>query len=150
MQALQLKISLMKKKKRISRVLLVSKTETFENLHGMIQILFNLDSIEMYTFEVNKKLISKNKLNSHLKTLNKCKEKDVFYYHYDLIDSLHFKIEVLENVYTDITPLCIKASGKNLYEGVEEQIEDKYQSNVDMNGSMNVYHIIEKMLEIHL
>jgi len=132
MQALQLKISLMKKKKRISRVLLVSKTETFENLHGMIQILFNLDSIEMYTFEVDKKLISKNKLNSHLKTLNKCKEKDVFYYHYDLIDSLHFKIEVLENVNTDIAPLCIKASGKNLYEGVEEQIEEKYQSNVDM------------------
>ena len=53
MKVLQLKISLMKKKKRISRVLLVSKTETFDNLHGMIQILFNLDSTEMYTFDIN-------------------------------------------------------------------------------------------------
>lgn len=132
MKALQLKISLMKKKKRISRVLLVSKTETFENLHGMIQILFNLDSIEMYTFEVNKKLISRNELNSHLKTLNKCKENDVFYYHYDLIDSLHFKIEVLEDVNTELVPLCIKSNGKNLYEGVEQQIEEQYQTNVDM------------------
>ena len=132
MKALQLKISLTKKKKRISRVLLVSKTETFDNLHGMIQILFNLDSTEMYTFEINKKLISRSSTNSHLKTLNRLKENDVFYYHYDLIDSLHFKIEVLESVTTETAPLCIKANGKNLYEGVEEQLEEKYQSNVDI------------------
>ena len=132
MKALKLKISLMKKKKRISRVLLVSKTETFDHLHGMIQILFNLDSTEMYLFEIDKKLISRNSLNHHLKTMNKLKENDVFYYHYDLIDSLHFKIDVLENIEADCVPICIKATGKNIYEGVETQLEEKYQSNVDM------------------
>ena len=57
MKSLELKISLTQKKKRIMRTLLVSKNTTYEQLHEMIQILFNLDCCESYGFEVNKKMI---------------------------------------------------------------------------------------------
>ena len=43
MKSFELKISLIQKKKRIMRTLLVSKKTTYEQLHEMIQLLFNLD-----------------------------------------------------------------------------------------------------------
>ena len=54
MKSFELKISLIQKKKRIMRTLLVSKKTTYEQLHEMIQLLFNLDCTEAYSFELNK------------------------------------------------------------------------------------------------
>ena len=79
MKSFELKISLIQKKKRIMRTLLVSKKTTYEQLHEMIQLLFNLDCTEAYTFEVNKKMIQKDKKQSEKKSLIKLKDKDVFY-----------------------------------------------------------------------
>lgn len=132
MKSFELKISLIQKKKRIMRTLLVSKKTTYEQLHEMIQLLFNLDCTEAYTFEVNKKMIQKDKKQSEKKSLIKLKDKDVFYYHYDLVEPLHFKINVGLSDNSD-TPKCIQTVGKNLYEGLSGSVEDKYQSSVDIN-----------------
>lgn len=132
MKALLLKISLIKKRKRIMRTLLVCKKMTYEQLHEMIQILFHLDCCEEYCFNINGKILQKDAKQSEKKTLIRIKEKDVFYYQYDLVDTLDFKIEVEKIVDSHDMALCIKAVGKNLYEGVGEFIEDKYQSKVDL------------------
>ena len=124
MKSFELKISLIQKKKRIMRTLLVSKKTTYEQLHEMIQLLFNLDCTEAYTFEVNKKMIQKDKKQSEKKSLIKLKDKDVFYYHYDLVEPLHFKINVGLSDNSD-TPKCIQTVGKNLYEGLRGSVEDK-------------------------
>lgn len=131
MKSMELKISLMKKRKSISRTILVTKKTTYEQLHEMIQLLFNLDNCEAYSFEIDQKVIQKDKKQSEKKSLMNIK--DVFYYHYDLVESLHFKIEVLQSNETIDTPKCIQAVGKNLYEGLNGQVESKYQSKFDMN-----------------
>lgn len=133
MKAMQINISLTQKRKKIMRTLIVSKKTTYEQLHEMIQILFNLDCCEEYSFEIDKKWIQKDEKHSELKTLVRLKENDIFYYHYDLIDSLHFKIEVLNSIESSIVPLCTQIVGKNLYEGIQGNVESKYQSDVDIN-----------------
>lgn len=143
MKGIELKISLIQKKKRIMRKLLVSKNTTYEQLHEMIQILFNLDCCEAYSFEINKKKILKDKKHSEKKSLIKLKDKDIFYYHYDLIEPLHFKIEVSQSNESIVAPICIKTIGKNLYEGLCGQVEDKYQSNIEIdwiNACLSYYN----------
>lgn len=133
MKAIELKISLMQKKKRIMRTLLVSKKTTYEQLHEMIQILFNLDCCEAYSFEMNKKMIHRDKKQSEKKSLSRLKDKDIFYYHYDLVEPLHFKIEVSQSNEMINTPKCIKTVGKHLYEGLSGSVESKYQAYVDIH-----------------
>ena len=144
MKSMELKISLMKKKKRIMRTLMISKNTTYEQLHEMIQLCFNLDLCEAYSFEINKKVIQRDKKQNEKKLLNKLKDKDVFYYHYDLVEPLHFKIEVQTSNEIIETPCCIKTVGKNLYEGLSASIEEKYQSDVDMqwiNACLSYYNV---------
>ena len=84
----------------------------------------------------------KDKKQSEKKSLIKLKDKDVFYYHYDLVEPLHFKINVGLSDEID-TPKCIKTVGKNLYEGLSGLVEDKYQSSVDtkwINECLSYYN----------
>ena len=115
------------------RTLLVSKKTTYEQLHEMIQLCFNLDCCEAYSFEVNKKIIQKDKKQSEKKNLLKVKDKDLIYYHYDLVEPLHFKIEVCQSNEEISYPKCVKTVGKHLYEGLNGLIESKYQADVDLN-----------------
>ena len=78
-----------------------------------------------------KKIIQKDRKQSEKKSLIRLKDKDVFYYHYDLVEPLHFKINVGLSDNSD-TPKCIQTVGKNLYEGLSGSVEDKYQSSVDL------------------
>ena len=132
MKAIQLKISLTGMKKTVMRRILISKKTTFEELHSMIQLLFNLDGVEAYTFHIEDKWIQKNAHNDVDKTLIRIKEKDRFDYYYDKIDQLHFKITAEKDMQADVVPLCLKAIGKNLYEGAGSEIEEELQSEADL------------------
>ncbi|MGN1344704.1 MAG: hypothetical protein ACI4U3_08995 [Traorella sp.] len=143
MKACQLKISLLPDKK-ITRTLLISKNKTIENLHEMIQILFNLDGCESYSFKIKDKILQKDLNHSEKKTLLRIKENETFYYYYDLVDTLSFEIKVLESVQSNHVPQCISYKGKNLYEGVYHQVESQYQSNVDINWINHCLSYYEK------
>ena len=132
MKAIQLRISLTGMKKRVMRRVLVSKKTTFEELHSMIQLLFNLDDVEAYAFHVNDKWIQKDAHRNVEKTLVRIKEKESFDYYYDKIDQLHFIVAVEKEIQADVVPICIKAVGKNLYEGAGSGIEEELQSDADL------------------
>lgn len=129
MKTIQLEISLLDKNKKISRTILVPKKTTYQQLHEMIQLVFNLDHIEAFMFEKNKKVIENEQTN---KTLIRLKQNDTFDYYYDLINMIHFRCVVKEIIDSDECR-CIHVQGKNLYESVHAEVEDVYQSDVDLD-----------------
>lgn len=140
MKAIQFEITLLKKRKRIKRTLLVSKKATFDELHGMIQLLFNLDHVEEYEFK--KGMHSYSRKKDFDKTLMKIVIGDTFNYYYDLVNELQFRLEAKDIVESDTFAKCIDYSGKNLYESVDDSIDESLQSKFDLewvNASLQAY-----------
>lgn len=138
MRAIKLEISLKKTKKKINRTVLVFKKMSYQQLHEVIQLLFNLDCCEDYAFIYNT-----NKVKDYHKTLLRVKENDVIQYHYDLVDPLFFDCVVKEIVDSDEVK-CISFHGKNLYESVRGELLVKYQSDFDIewvNQCLKAYSV---------
>lgn len=130
-----IKVSLLKKRKRINRTLQVPFSFTFAQLHQMIQIAFNGENVEYYEFETKSHLYKRLKDGRQILSTSKkihFDEKEVFEYRYDLINPLYFKCEVIQIIQGSKKQACIlEAHGDNLYETVT-QIESQKQSCVDL------------------
>lgn len=150
MKSVQLKITLLEKKKRIMREVIVSKKTTYEQLHQIIQVLFNLDGVEEYAFKVANKWLRCDSKHTMEKTLFRIKKDDVFEYYYDALQTLCFKVVAEDIIETEQFPVCIGASGKNLYENVYSEIETSRQSKFSMdwvNESLKAFHDSEGFLK---
>ena len=121
MKACQIKISYTQKRNSITRILVISRKFDFETLHRAIQLMFALENVELYEFELGNLCIKqvKDKANTRQSTMKmtKLKKGDLFTYNYDVFDSLDFVCEVLDIVDTQLSyPVVVDFTGNNLYE----------------------------------
>ena len=135
MKVYEMKVSLLKKRRKISRTLQVPASTTFAQLHQMIQIAFNCENVEYYEFETSKHLYKRLKDEKHTLASSKkisFEEDEKFEYRYDLINPLYFQCHVIQILSMNLKyPCVIDHEGKNLYEGVDQKIDSKRQSDFD-------------------
>lgn len=134
MKACQIKIKLLKTKKKVTRTIIIPKQFTFDDLHKVIQVCFGLYDLELYEFSYNNKFLRRctdsNKIDSANKKLIRVKEGEKFTYMYDLLDTSMFECHVEKIVdVKESYPILIDAKGENLMEAGMQSVTAPAQFN---------------------